>query len=327
MTRTRRQHWLPRASYLRHFTKNGRLTAYQFRDGDKTNFLTTAKKFTPSPENIAHKRDLYETPALPDNTIENVFADLEGQYGQILEKKILKKKPLTKKEHQIVAMYVSVLENRTPSQQANLHDFIKRLDDNGRALSLAHNSPEATEKWSKEMGKARQHIFGQWLTTTIEINKWVVLDFCFLEPASYVSDAEFITSDHPVSLIDYISENSPFGKNQWSKTAECVVALTPKLAILGNNCGLTGYREIDYNFVREINNRTLRSADKLLISRGDVPEFEAKAIVQREPQSLLLKFVTLPKGNRDMIINRVKRLEKFQSIQKKVMRLLGKRSI
>lgn len=325
MPRTRRQHWLPRASYLKHFTVNGKLTAYKLKDGDKADFLKTAEKFTPTPENIAHKRDLYETPALPDNTLEKYFAEVEAKYGQILEQKILQKKPLNRREHKTVALYVSILESRTPTQQAHLHGFIKQLEENGRALSLAHNSPEAAEKWSKQMEEARQHIFAQWLVTTVEFNKWDVLDFCFLEPASYVSEAEFITSDHPVSLIDYTSDNSPFGKNQWNKTAECVVPLTPKLALFGTNCGINGYQEIDYNFVREINNRTLRRADKVVISHGDVPEYEAKAIVERTPQSLLLKFARLPSGNRDRILNRVKRQEKVQAIRKRIRHLLRKK--
>jgi len=104
----------------------------------------------------------------------------------------------------------------------------------------------------------------------------------------------------------------PFGLNHWNKTAECVVPLTPKIALFGNRCGITGYKEIDYNFVREINNRTLRRADKIIISANPIPEYEEKAIVERAPQSLLLNFLRLPNGQIDKIIKKQNKQEQYK---------------
>jgi hypothetical protein len=306
--RTRRQHWLPRASYLKHFTAKGKVTAYLLQDRDRANFVDTAKKIVVTPENIAHQRDLYETPDLPDNTIEDAFAEIEAAYGQVLENKILKKKPLSKADHEIVALYVSVLENRTPAQRDHLNDFLARLEDTGRAMSFAHDAPQAAEDWSKKIAGQRERFFAQWLVTVLDVNKWGVLDFCFLEMASYV-DADFITCDHPVTLLDYANDNSFYGLNQWSKTAECVVPLTSKIALFGNNCGIKGYREVDYNFVREVNYRVVARARNMVISTGDIPKDEVKAIVQRAPQSLLLKFARLPKGQTDRIVEQSKKAE------------------
>lgn len=306
--RTRRQHWLPQASYLQHFTVQDKVTVYLFQDKQKVTFLDTAKKIVVIPDNIAHQRDLYETPDLPDNALEDAFAEIENAYGQILEKKILKKKPLTKEEHEVVALYISVLESRTPAQRDHLNEFLGRLEATGRSLSMAHNAPEAAENWSQKIAEMRERFFAQWLATALDVNKWGVLDFCFLEMADYV-DARFITCDHPVTLTDYANDNSPYGLNQWSKTAECIVPLTSRIALFGNNCGLKGYREVDYNFVREINHRVLRSARTMIISAGDVPTDEADAIIRRNPQSLLLKFARLPKGETDRIIERSKKAE------------------
>lgn len=134
------------------------------------------------------------------------------------------------------------------------------------------------------------------------------LDFCFLTPSNFV-DTDFITSDHPVTLVDLSMDNSPFGLNQWSKTAECVVVLTPKIALFGNRCGITGYKEVDYNVVREINHRVLCRADKMLVTLNPIPEGEADAIVRRNPQSLLVKFIRLPQGRADKIIRLQKERE------------------
>ena len=85
--------------------------------------------------------------------------------------------------------------------------------------------------------------------------------------------------------------------------------LTPNIALFGNNCGITGYREIDHNFVREINNRVLRRASNMLISSGAIDERSANAFTRRMPQSLLLKFIDLPDGRADEIIRKQKEAE------------------
>ena len=85
-----------------------------------------------------------------------------------------------------------------------------------------------------------------------------------------------------------------------------------KIALFGNACGITGYKEIDYNFVREINNRTLRRADKMIISASPIPEYEEKAIVERAPQSLLLNFLRLPNGQIDKIIKKQDKQEQYK---------------
>lgn len=298
---TRRQHWLPRTSYLQNFTVDGKVKTYWFGDKGRWDFLKTAEQKDIAPVNIAVKNNLYETPILPTNAIENALAQIEGDYGEVLEKKIKHGKRISEADHEKIALYVSALENRTIMQQEHLNSFLDQLNESGRALSLGHNEPEAADRWTKQMEAMKEVFFAQAMAVSFEVNKWGPLDFSFLTPASYVN-IEFITSDHPVTLTDFAKDNSPFGRNQWSKTAECVVPLTPKIALLGNRCGLTGYKEIDYNFVREINNRELRRADKMLISASPIPEYEGKVIVDRMPQSLLLNFVKLPNGRADKII-------------------------
>jgi hypothetical protein len=306
--KTRRQHWLPQNSYLKYFTEDGKVTAYLLKDRDRANFLQTAKKIKVTTDNIGHKRDLYETPDLPDNTFENLFADIEVDYAQVMEQKILLGKPLTKKDHHKVSIFVSVLENRTPSQRAHLHQFLAQLEETGRAMSMAHDAPEAAERWSRQIEVTRKRFFGMWLANVVDMNKWGVLDFCFLVIPDYI-DIDYITCDHPVTLHDFAASNSPFGLNQWHKTAECVVPLSSRIALFANNCGIKGYKETDYNFVREVNMRVLTSAQTLVISSGDFPEKELDALKQRHPQSMLVRFAKLPKGNTDRIVERSKKEE------------------
>lgn len=313
---TRRQHWLPRTSYLQNFTVDGKVKTYWFGDKGRADFLRTAEQKDISPINIAVKNNLYETPIFSTNAIEDALAQIEGAYGQVLEKKIKQGKRINEADHETIALYVSALENRTLKQQAHLNSFLDQLNEAGRSLSLGHNAPEAADRWAKQMEAMKEVFFAQAMAISFDVNKWGPLDFCFLTPASYVN-IEFITSDHPVTLTDFAKDNSPFGRNQWSKTAECVVPLTPKIALLGNTCGITGDKEIDYNFVREINNRELRRADKMLISASPIPEYEGKVIVDRMPQSLLLNFVKLPNGRVDKIIKDQKAREQAEQEKKR----------
>jgi hypothetical protein len=308
---TKRQHWLPRTSYLQNFTVDGKVKTYWFGDKGRADFLHTAEQKDIAPVNIAVKNNLYETPILPTNMIEDGLAQIEGAYGEVLEKKIKQGKRLSEEDHAKVALYVSALENRTIMQQKHLNSFLDRLNETGRAISLGHNAPDAADHWTEQMKAMKEVFFAQAIAISLEVNKWQPLDFCFLTPASYVN-IEFITSDHPVTLTEFTKDNSPFGRNQWSKTAECVVPLTPKIALFGNRCGITGYKEIDYNFVREMNNRVLRRADKMVISASPIPEYEGKAILDRMPQSLLLNFIKLPNGRADKIIREQKAREQAE---------------
>lgn len=313
---TRRQHWLPRTSYLQNFTVDGKVKTYWFGDKGRADFLHTADQKDIAPVNIAVKNNLYETPILPTNTLEDVLAVIEGAYGEVLENKINQGKRLSEEDHEKIALYVSALENRTIKQQAHLNSFLDQLNESGRSISLGHDAPDAADRWTEQMEAMKEVFFAQAMATALEVNKWQPLDFCFLTPASYV-DIEFITSDHPVTLTDFARDNSLFGLNHWNKTAECVVPLTPKIALFGNRCGITGYKEIDYNFVREINNRVLRRADKLVISASPIPEYEGKVIVDRMPQSLLLEYVKLPtNGRADKIIKAAKAEEQAEKAKK-----------
>ncbi len=302
---THRQHWLPRTSYLQNFTVNGRVKTYWFGDKGRADFLHTAEQKDIAPTNLAVKNDLYEAPILPTNAIEDVLAQIEGAYGKILEDKIKLRKPISEADHEMIALYVSALENRTILQQEHLNSFLNELDEKGRAIAFGNKAPKAAERWSEQIAASKEEFFAQAVAISLDVNKWGPLDFCFLVPAEFVK-IEFIASDHPVTLTDFAGDNTPYGLNQWSKTAECIVPLTPNIALFGNRCGVTGYKEIDYNLMREVNHRVVRRADKLVISAQPLPEYEGKAIIQRAPQSILLSLVDLPKGRADEIIKRGK---------------------
>jgi len=308
---TKRQHWLPLTSYLENFAAEGKVKTYWLKEGGRADFIKTAEQKDIAPINVGVKKDLYENPHLPVNTIEDSLAVVEGYYLKVLRDKILQHKPLTEEEQEQVALYISTLENRTVLQKKHWEDNMDKLEQKGRNIALAHNAPDAADRWSEQLKTAKDTTFTAALVIAMQVDKWQPLDFCFLVIPDNV-DAEFITSDHPVTLTDFTMDNSFYGLNHWHRTAECVVPLTPKIALFGNMCGINGYKEVDYNFVREVNNRILRRADKTLISKSSIEPKEAEMIVRHNPQSLILKFVELPEGTAH---KRLKEAEEKESPQ------------
>lgn len=301
---TKREHWLPVASHLNQFSHNDVVQVYYFQ-GSKRDFTTSAKHFKSSPNGIGLEKDLYERPDLPVNTVENNLAKIEADFGEVLENKIKKQKDITENDRLVIAQYLSLLQHRTPRQRDHLHSFLDDIAEKGRQLALAHGNPGAGDKFVKEVEESKKQIFTDAMAIAQDVDHWKPLDYCFLIIDDDIfPNAEFITGDHPVSLIDFTDANGFYGLHPWGKTSENVVPLTPKVAIFGNRVGITGYRKIDINVVREVNQRTLRESRKMIISKGEITD-EEENIVNHFPQSLLLEFIDLPEGRMDAILKEI----------------------
>jgi hypothetical protein len=308
---TKREHWLPVTSHLAQFADDGVLQIYRFSETGKKDFTKTAKHLKSSPEGIGFENDLYESPDLPTNAMENYLAQVEANYGKVLEEKIKKQAELTEEDHATIAEYIGALQHRTPRWRDHLHEFLDRVDKMGKQVALAHGAPHGSDKMSKEIEEAKESIFSDSLAIAQDVGSWNALDFCFLVVDDEIfSKMEFITGDHPVSLIDFTMSNGPYGLHPLHETAENIVPLTPKIALLGNRAGITGYKKLDANFIREVNFRTLRSSQQMVISKHEVDDYECKAMIDRFPQSILLKFIRRPRGRMDRQLDKIKKDEK-----------------
>jgi uncharacterized protein DUF4238 len=306
---TRREHWLPRSSHLAEFAVDEKLQVYRFQDGQKVDFTKTSRHFETGIEGVGLENDLYESPRKPTNAVEKALAQIESDYGKVLDSKIKKQQPLTDLEHQQVAYYIAALEARTPAKREHLDEFLRRVDGMGRQIALAHNAPDAAGRFTSEVNEARQELFTDSIGISLEINNLEPLDFCFLIVDDMFKEMDFVTGDHPVSVVDFTSDNSFYGLHPLSKTAETVVPLTPRIALFGNRAGITGYRTVDANFIREINNRTLPASKQMLIAARPFSDREADAIVRRRPQSILLRELPMPNGRMDRMLEEIKAKE------------------
>lgn len=298
---TTKEHWLPQSSHLNQFALDGVIQVYRFDEGDRVNFVKTANHFPSSTSGIGFENRLYERPDLPVNTVEDNLAQIEGNFGKVLENKIKLHKTLTSNERAIVASYVGLLQHRTPRQREHLHKTMEQLDLMGKQMALVHGKPRASDRHSAEIHAYKQLIFTDTMAIAQDVGIWEQLDFCFMVVPEYIKETEFITGDNPVSLTDFTQAglNSIYGSHPWHKTAESVVPLTPTIALFGNRVGIVGYKEVDYNYIREVNNRTLMNSSQMIISRTPLTERENEAIAKRFPQSLLLRLLDLPDGKAD----------------------------
>jgi hypothetical protein len=300
---THKQHWLPVASHLAQFAnESGVVQVYRYTSKGKE-MLKTAKHLSIAPNAIGYENDLYERDDLPPNTVEDNLAVIESGFGEVLENKIKKHKPLTDKDRVVVEQYIDLLQFRTPRHRAHLDGFFQEMEDMGRQIALAHGHPEAGDRFADKLGDARKMMFTEAMAIAQDVSIWRHLDYCFLEiTGDAMSEAEFITSDHPVSLIDFTMSNNLYGLHPWHKTAESIVPLTPKLALFGNRVGITGYKTVDYNFLREVNFRTVGASNQMVISHNPIEEYEQKVIIDRFPQSIILHYLELPDGRADAIL-------------------------
>jgi len=291
-SKTKQEHYIPRQSYLEYFTdKSGKKPFIWVYEEPRRLYLNfngvTPKNITPF--NLCKESYLYETSKAKENLLEQALAQIEGDFKQILESKILSKVDLTEEEKNKVAYFISTLEIRTPTNKDHFHNFI---DD---VLTLVKSNEEQFMDGKKsklhqelEEGKLDNSFFALSVATAIQVNRWGLSDFLFLTPQFGGDDQFFITSDFPVFLYDFSMMNSFYGVPPNSATIEVTIPITPNLALLVNNGGFSGYKEIDHNIVREINNRTFNGARKYLLSPKQLDDDFIKSITDRYRQSLLL---------------------------------------
>jgi len=287
--RVKKPHYIPRSSYLEQFVNtSNKIYAYL----DKEQLISNPSVATPievSPTNFCIEHYMYETPKLPVNTMEKLLEKIESDYLEVLKNKIIKREKLTSSDKEKVAYFISTLESRTPLSRDNIHGFIDRVLSQFESLEKQYNRGVKTQQ-SIELEKIKEDksAFIQSILTSVEVNRWRFSDFAFLFTQFEGDDQFFITSDFPVSLVDFTLMNSFYGVPPLSTTIEVTLPLTTKIALLINNAGYNGYYEISHNFVREINNRTLIGVGEYIISPNKLDTRFVDYCLRRFRQSLLL---------------------------------------
>jgi hypothetical protein len=301
------QHYLPQNSYLKFFTnESDQLHTYRFLK-DKLNFPQSAAYFVSSPAKLAKEGYIYEAPHIPTNALEKTLTTVENAYADVLNTKILKKTELTEADEEKIALFIQALHARVPANRSHVNSFLDELDRKGQQVALAHNSPEAAKQFSSQMAHAKEAAFADAIIASLEVNMWQHADICILDIGEIFRNMFFITSDNPVAVLDYAGMNTIYGIAPLNKTIEVVVPINTHQAVFINNAGLHGYHDVDVNFIREINSRIFRMAKQFLLSPTALDAKFYDSINNRFPQSLLLRYLKIPKGKADYRLEEIKK--------------------
>ncbi|MFH1186902.1 MAG: DUF4238 domain-containing protein, partial [Candidatus Levyibacteriota bacterium] len=294
--RTEKEHYIPNKSYLDYFVDKSLKPNALWVYFDKKSVISDAKNAiskTITPINLCKESYLYETPRLPVNAIEQMLASIENNYKRVLDTKIISKKPLTTDDRMAVAYFISTLEMRTPLNKKNADDFISDVRE--QAVHLEEQFMEGREsRLHIELDNAEKQnvMFTQMLLGATQVNRYQVADMLFLSPKFEDEEAFFVTSDFPVSMIDFSLMNSFYPPTPLDATVEVTIPLTPNIVLLVNHLGLNGYQDIDYNYIFEVNNRTIRRSNKFIISPKKFGDRFTNLNINRSPQSFVVFYMS-----------------------------------
>lgn len=294
--RTEKEHYIPNKSYLDYFVDKTLKPKALWVYFNKKVVFKDASKETPkniTPINLCKESYLYETPRLPVNSIEKMLKLIEDNYKKVLDTKIIPRKRLNVDDRMAVAYFISTLEMRTPLNKSNSDQFISDIKEH--VVHLEHQYAKGEKsKFHKELdGAEKQNLmFTQTLLSATQMNRYQVTDMLFLSPKFEDEESFFVTSDFPVCMVDFTLMNDFFPPTPLHSTVEITIPLTPRITLLINNLGLNGYKDIDLNYVWEINNRTLQRSNKFIISPKILSNRFTDLNVKRYPQSFVVLFLS-----------------------------------
>jgi len=294
MSRTKKQHYLPRAAYLQHFATllENKPVLWVYQVGQSGIDLDKEKAIPP--DNLCKETYMYEAPSIKVNAVEQFLEGVERAYGELLRESVLTKQPLSPQEKQILSMFVSTLEARLPGPRDRWLKFLSQIEEKVVALEDRFRY-EGESETLQGIRDAKEWIFPYYVAAAAEVNRWQFSSFLILHNEAHKEPAPgrfFITSDSPVTHYDFTMMNSLLPAPPLSSTIEVLVPLTPHVLLFINNRGLEGHETIDPNFIDEANNRVLWFARGRVFSPHKLDRRQTDPIIQRHRQSFLLKYRT-----------------------------------
>lgn len=286
---TKNQHWIPKF-YLKGFVdksiKKPTFWVYELKD-ILTKSLNPKDK---TPKSFASEEFFYESKDLSINTTENLLQEVEDKFSSILSSKVSTQSELTAEDKMWVSLFVSVFEVRTPASKEHWNKQFGQVLEQVQSLEEQFKNGEKSDLHKHiEEEISNNGFFTMSLLTALQVNRWNKASFLFLS-IDDKSKYHFITSNHPVCLYDMSYMNTIYGIHPQSPTLELTIPLSPKLALMINNAGQEGYKDISHhiNYVEEVNNRTIIQGSEFLISSTKVDLTFFERTIQRQRQSLLL---------------------------------------
>jgi len=288
MSTPKKQHYVPQF-YLREFLdpntpKGQEPYVWVFAKDGK-------KKQRRAPKNILWETDLYtfEVEGAKHYELEQALSKIEGQFAEIVRKKIKAHLPLTVQEHQTLCMFVATMLQRTVRQKDNQEGFYDQLVEQVERIETHHGSDGSTSA-KLRVAKKNLHKVGilEILSEIPELLGRMSLAFFCTDRTS----ARFITSDDPVTLFNPDLQWQLFyGPGLAQTGVELTMPVSPEIAICMTWSNLRGYVQIPRWRIEELNRFTRGHCYEHFISNSPKKKFLWFRRIPLHDPSFLLIFV------------------------------------
>jgi hypothetical protein len=219
--------------------------------------------------------------------LEQALSRIEGEFAEIVRKKIKTHLPLTAQEHQILCMFVATMLQRTVRQKDNQEGFYDQLVEQVERLETHHGSDGST---SAKLRAAKKYVHKvgilEILSEIPELLGRMSLAFLCTDRTS----ARFITSDDPVTLFNPDLQWQLFyGPGLAQTGVELTMPVSPEIAICMTWSNLRGYVQIPRWRIEELNRFTRGHCYEHFISNSPKKKFLwFSRIPLRDPSFLLI---------------------------------------
>ncbi len=252
MTKARRHHYVPQF-YLAGFSKSG-------GSKSKIHVIDKNKKihFETSPLNIAVKRDFNKiTIKGKEDAIEAIMAEFEGDVAPVFKYMIKNRALPENNDFNVLMNFICLLSIRNPKLRKTFGNFQKDLAHRTIALLVSNEKiwDSLMEEMQKNTGKhapsvsyesMRRFVKERRYKLQISTDHFVASEFKLYDKVlpilarrkwttihSNEKVGEFVTSDHPVTLISTCDTGSSNGVGFGMKNTEVVLPVSRFLALIG----------------------------------------------------------------------------------------------
>lgn len=279
---------------------------------DKLNYKSTEIKYLPI-RVIAFEKNLYtyKTKSNKKETLENLFAQLEGVAATII-RKIKERQQLTAQEKADFSLFLSFLWIRVPHSKKDFERSTKELYEKSARMSIAMtpkanlksffqnrgknlNDKEITDLIDFATDKKRSRV-----NVTVPQSYWIkqILRLGMdIAPALEIADWEFKFADHPFA---YLTSDNPFlllpsqpvdqfdGVGLLTPGAKKIIPITAKICLIihepRENPQII-YTDADKSFFHMVNDWIVKYSERFVYA---VDKGKLEKIVKLSPQLLKL---------------------------------------
>jgi len=275
----KRHHYLPQF-YLKNFCNDGFLWVYDRKNN---------KYRKQTPINTAVKKKYYTISGpdgTPQNEIEAVLANIEGETKHIIEK-IIEKKSIDLEEKCILAIFIAFLYVRVPEFEMEINELTEKFFKRYNKLAIPNEkqaeimikqfaetkdqenlSPKKMLDFVKNenysINFSRQHSLSLMYALAREFPLiFIQMDWQFWYSSK---NSSFVTSDNPFVVSRPQNYNGPYGIG--TRGARKIISLSPKVCLVMCDKGDSLInRQLSSKNVRDVNGLIALECDRFLISK------------------------------------------------------------